>query len=206
MPRKPPFRFYQITNRKIVDAEHLPRILGELSSAGLRGLQIREKDLSDEKLLRLTDEILPHLTSDVHVLINDRVDVALERGLGLHRPESGLPTKMLRKLLGEDRWLGVSCHDLPGCLRAQEEGADFVTLAPVFLTPGKGEPLGIKTFQEIVSQLEIPVFALGGVTPDRTPACLKAGAYGVSAISATLGAEKPLAVLKRFQKALPPED
>lgn len=205
MPRKPPFRFYQITDRKLVGEEGLPHILGELARGGLRGLQIREKDLSDEKLLRLVDGVLPHLTPDVHVLINDRVDVALERGLGLHRPESGLPTRMLRKLLGADVWLGVSCHDLIGCLRAEEEGADFVTLAPVFPTRGKGDPLGLDSFRQIVSQLAIPVFALGGVTPKRTPVCMEAGAYGVSAISATLGSDNPQRVLAEFREALPQE-
>jgi thiamine-phosphate pyrophosphorylase len=200
--RLPPFRFYQITDRRLVGQERMVAILGDLFRAGLRGLQIREKDLGAAELLDLTDAILRVAPREACVLVNDRADVALARALGVHRPESGLPTAELRRLLGPEAWIGVSCHDLAGCRRAQEEGADFVTLSPVFASPGKGPPLGLEAFREIVQQVTIPVFALGGITPERVRPCLEAGAYGVAAISATLGAEDPVAVATRFARSL----
>lgn len=194
---EPPFRFYQITDRRLT-GDRLPDVLQQLAAAGLRGLQIREKDLSDGEFLKLVDDILLHLGSSVSVLVNGRADVALARGLGIHRPESGAAVSELRRRLGSEALIGVSCHDLEGCLRAQREDADFVVLGPVFTTPGKGAPMGLDAFGGITSRVRIPVFALGGVTPERAADCLEAGAFGVAAISATLAAPDPAAVLRRF--------
>ncbi|MBD3335078.1 MAG: thiamine phosphate synthase [Candidatus Eisenbacteria bacterium] len=202
MARRPPFRFYQITNRKALAPERLPAVLEDLEQAGLRGIQIREKDLSPGELLHLVDSILRRLRSETILLVNERVDVALARGLGVHRPEASLPVQEIRRRLGSDAWLGVSCHDLDGCRRAAAGGADFVTLSPVFLSPGKGAARGVEWLAGIAASTEIPIFALGGVTPERVHDCLGAGAYGVAAIRATLTADDPAGAMRRFLKEL----
>ena len=202
MRRAPPFRFYQITDRRIVGAASLPDVLERLCGAGLRGLQVREKDLDDERFLALLQAILSKIPAGVAVLVNGRIDAAIERGLGVHRPESGPPTSEIRRRIGPDALIGVSCHDLAGCLKAREEGADFVTLGPVFESPGKGASMGLNRFAAVAAEVDLPVFALGGVTAERTAACLAAGAYGVAAISATLGAVRPEDVFEAFHRVL----
>ncbi|MBU1701331.1 MAG: thiamine phosphate synthase [Candidatus Eisenbacteria bacterium] len=186
------FRYYQITDRKAVGAEKQAEILKALIAAGLRGLQIREKDLSQQKLLKFVDALLPNIGDQVSVLVNTDIEVAQARHLGLHRPERGLATAEIRARLGPDPLIGVSCHDLEGAMQAQNTGADFITLSPVFATPGKGPAMGLEMFRKIVSQLSIPVFALGGITAANTRSCIESGAYGIAAIRATLTAQNPV--------------
>jgi thiamine-phosphate pyrophosphorylase len=203
MPDKINFRFYQITDRKMVGEERQRKILSDLIAAGLRGLQIREKDLSSIALSVYVDSLLARLAADqvstqLSILINSDTDLALARGLGLHRPEDGLATAEIRKLLGQKSLVGVSCHDLDGSLRAQDEGADFITLGPVFPSPSKGPEMGLESFRKITSRLTLPVFALGGITAENTRSCIEAGAHGVSVIRATLMADDPARAMKEI--------
>lgn len=82
------------------------------------------------------------------------------------------------------RYLGRSCHSLQDVLSAQAEGMDYVFLSPVFSTKTHPDaiPLGIEKLREVCAQVDIPVFALGGITPEREKQCLDAGAYGIAAI------------------------
>jgi thiamine-phosphate pyrophosphorylase len=203
MTERVPFRYYQITDRRLAGEERQVEILRALIAAGLKGLQIREKDLTSLALSVYVDSLLARIqTRRVSVLINADIDVALARGIGLHRPESGRPTAEARKLLGSKPLIGVSCHDYDGALQAQNEGADFITLGPVFATPGKGPEMGLDAFGEIAARIDIPVFALGGVNAGNAGSCLEAGAYGVAAIRATLAAEDPAGALKEITAAI----
>jgi thiamine-phosphate pyrophosphorylase len=82
--------------------------------------------------------------------------------------------------------VGVSCHSLEEALEAEKGRADYIVLGPVFETPSKlayGPPLGLETLREVCGRLKLPVLALGGVTVERTRACLDAGAAGIAGIS-----------------------
>ncbi|MCS6904658.1 MAG: thiamine phosphate synthase [Bacteroidia bacterium] len=80
---------------------------------------------------------------------------------------------------------GKSCHSLEELKKAEAQGYDYTFLSPVFFTSTHPEiqPLGITTFAEWVSQVKIPVFALGGVNLKDIPLLLEAGAYGIAGIS-----------------------
>ena len=88
---------------------------------------------------------------------------------------------------------------------AETEGVDFITFGPVYDTPSKaayGPAKGLKALAEIVKEVTIPVFALGGVNPERVSECLEAGAHGVAAISAILSKpDIPMAV-EEFENSL----
>ena len=87
--------------------------------------------------------------------------------------------------------VGASVHNLGEIEAAQEAGADFVVFAPVY-SPGskayKGAPAGISGLEEAVAATKLPVYALGGITPDRIADCRDAGAAGVAAMSGILRA------------------
>lgn len=111
-------------------------------------------------------------------------------------------------MLGPDRLIGVSCHDLAGALSAQEAGADFITFGPVFHTPSKasyGEPVGVGRLGEIAPLMGIPVFALGGITRDNAPLTTAAGAHGIALISAVMAADNPREETKALLALLPAE-
>ena len=83
-------------------------------------------------------------------------------------------------------------HSLDGAVRAKAAGADFVTFGPVFETPSKaafGPPQGLHALNVVTSKMQIPVLAIGGITPENAALCLENGASGVALISAIVGAE-----------------
>ena len=175
--------------------------------AGVRLVQLREKDLDARELFELARD-LRGVTSrhGATLLVNDRVDVALAARLdGVHCSEAGFPPATARHLLGPESLVGASCHSLDGARRAAESGADFVFFGPVYETPSKaayGPPAGIDALKQVCAKTTIPVFAVGGITPERSPVCIDAGAGGVAVISAILADEDIAEQVKAFEKAL----
>jgi thiamine-phosphate pyrophosphorylase len=134
--------------------------------------------------------------------VNDRVDVALALGLGVHLPENALPTRIARALLPPGTLLGRSTHDLAGVQRAREEGADYALLGPIFETPSKrpyGPPLGLEALRAAGQAVAgFPILAVGGITGGRVGSCLDAGAYGVAAIGAVWDSPDRVEACRRF--------
>lgn len=116
------------------------------------------------------------------LLISRRIDVALAAGAhGVHLPESGLPLERLRRRFGDRVLLGRSVHDLDGVREARRAGADYVTLAPIWASPGKGAPLGAAILERAAAE-GVPVFALGGVDAQRLTEVARRGAAGAAGI------------------------
>lgn len=151
-------------------------------------MQLREKDLPVRTLMDVA-RTMRALTAraDVRLLVNGRVDVMLAVGAdGVHLPSDSLPVRAVRRVIGPDKWLGVSTHSLAEVERAGEDGADFVTFGPVYETPSKaalGVPTGLKGLEAACRRARVPVYALGGVTRDRIPDVVAAGAHGVAMIA-----------------------
>ncbi|MDE2728155.1 MAG: thiamine phosphate synthase [Gemmatimonadota bacterium] len=201
------FRFYLIGDRSRCAGRSLASALGQACRAGVRAFQIREKDLNTSDLLALTGEVKAELESLEPVLVvNGNLEVAAACGAqGVHLPESGVPVREAREALPAGILIGRSTHGTESARAAEADGADFVTFGPVYDTPSKagyGPPQGIRALAEAAGSVTIPVFALGGVTPGRTRACLEAGASGVAAISAVLSQPDIPAAVRKFEKAL----
>lgn len=193
------FSLYLITDRKQVPAGRtLIEAVRAALEGGVRAVQLREKDLPAAALYLLALE-LRELTAryGARLLINDRLDVAQAVGAdGVHLGGHSLPVTAARGLLGPDRLIGVSTHRPEEVAAAKRDGADFVTFGPVFFTPSKaayGEPVGLDQLRSACAAAPLPVLALGGVTAERIPALLDAGAAGAALISAVLAAGDPAA-------------
>jgi thiamine-phosphate pyrophosphorylase len=200
------FRCYLITDRQASGGRALPDALREAAEAGIRAVQIREKDLSPAALLALVSEVRDALAPfGTRVLVNDRADIAAITGTGVHLTSRGLPPGRVRPLLAPGALIGVSTHTLAEARAAEVSGADFLVFGPVFATPSKaafGPPPGQDGLREVCAAVRIPVFALGGITPERVPACLDAGAHGVAAIRALLDVPDIGEAVARFAEAL----
>lgn len=126
------------------------------------------------------------------LIVNDRLDLALALGAdGVHLGRRSVSIADARALLGPSAWISVACHDVDDVIRAATEGADAVTLSPIFASPGKGTPLGLGALQAARSALSgrrIALVALGGVDLANAPSCFAAGADGVASIRADLTA------------------
>jgi thiamine-phosphate pyrophosphorylase len=190
------FKLYLITDRHQSGGRPLTEVVRRALEGGVRAVQLREKDLSGAELYRLAVE-LRRLTSDfaARLIINDRPDIALAVDAdGVHVGVNSLPVDAVRRVLGEGKIIGYSAHAIDEALRVQAAGADFVTFGPVYPTPSKapyGEPCGVKKLADVVSLLDIPVIALGGISRANILEALSANIRGIAVISAVLAADDP---------------
>jgi len=178
-------RLYAITDSKKYGENFFER-LRQVLERGVKMVQLREKGIKDRdyylKALKARE-----ITKEYSALlfINERVDVALAVDAdGVHLPQNSLPPSVVKRIK-KDLIVGFSAHDLESALYAQEEGADFITLSPIFKTSShpEAEPIGLDTLREVSNRLSIPVYALGGITWDKIKLCYKNGAYGIAGIT-----------------------
>jgi thiamine-phosphate diphosphorylase len=138
------------------------------------------------------------------LLVHDRGDVAVAAGAdGLHLAARSLPLAAARRAVASTRLIGASVHNLDEAGQAEEEGADYLLLGPVFSTRSHPDraPLGIETYREAVLRARVPVLAIGGVDAERVAEVARAGGRGAAAISAFFDAADPALVARRFRAA-----
>jgi shikimate kinase len=188
-PLEPFPAVYGLTDRRISGIDAIPDIARRLFGAGIRLLQVREKELSDRDLLEAVRGVAEEARgARAAVLVNDRPDVARLSGVGVHLGEEDLPPEAARRLLPESP-IGVSTHD-PAAARAAFTGrtADYVAFGPVLESgtkPGR-RALGLQALAEVAREKTRPLVAIGGITPETLPAVLAAGADSAAMVSALL--------------------
>ncbi|SNZ03461.1 thiamine-phosphate pyrophosphorylase [Persephonella hydrogeniphila] len=175
-------KYYAITDRKQFKYDFEIQIKRMLDS-GIRMFQLREKDLPSDEFFDLASKLGKLLSGyDASFFVNDRVDVAVLTGAnGVHLPSKSIPIETVKHKF-PFLIVGKSCHSVEEAVRAEKEGADYITFSPIFETPGKGKPKGLKALKEVVEAVSIPVYALGGITEEAIPEVLKIGVYGIAGI------------------------
>lgn len=200
------FALYLVSDRT-ASARPLPDVVEECLAAGLRAVQLREKDLDVRALFGLA-ESLREVTRrhGAKLFVNDRADVALAVGAdGVQRTYLSLPTAVLRRIVPPPLSIGASVHSQAQAREAARDGADLVVFGPVYDTPSKrqyGAPQGLAALARVAATAGAPVIAVGGITPERVGEVRRAGAAGVAVISAILSAEHPADRTKAFLDAL----
>jgi thiamine-phosphate pyrophosphorylase len=147
-------------------------------------IQIRAKELSARALAELVRGAVASALQS-KILVNTRTDIALACGAhGVHLPAGSMSPATIRVIVPPGFLIGVSCHSIEELQAAEREGADFAVYGPVFPSLTKSlTPIGIDAFREAVARVQLPVYALGGVTPQNAPACVASGAAGIAGIS-----------------------
>lgn len=141
-------------------------------------IQIRAKELSGKALFALVSQAVA--VAGTRVLVNTRTDIALACGAGgVHLPASS-PSP--RYIVPPQFLIGASCHSIAELEIAEREGADFAVFGPVFASPGKIQPVGLDALRAAVRAVNIPIYALGGVTEENATLCMAAGAAGIAGI------------------------
>ncbi len=161
----------------------------EAAKGGATIIQFREKRKSTREILEIAMALHKLLADkEIPLIINDRLDVALAVGAsGVQVGQDDMPLDIARRFLGSERIIGVSARNLEEAVRAARGGADYLGVGPIFATPSKGdagEPIGLKALSDIKKNVDIPIVAIGGVSPDNMETVIKAGADGVAVISA----------------------
>jgi len=186
------FRLYLVTDRHQTQGRPLLSVLARFIDAGGTTIQVRERDLSAGQLVALVQDVQSLAGSARIVFINDRVDLAMAMNTGgVHLRETSLPVPAVRDMVGSSYLIGVSAHSIDGVVQAECQGADFVVFGPIYETPSKreyGQPLGLAMLERACQRVNIPVFAIGGISIARAREVRRAGAFGVAVISSILSA------------------
>jgi len=187
---------YGIVDTSLVPPERAAEVAGQLLESGLAILQLRAKGVGSGEFLRLARR-LRELASARGVLfiVNDRVDIALaSEADGLHLGQSDIPVEEARRLLGRDKLIGLSTHNLEQLRQARETTADYLSFGPIFATTTKKNadpPLGLEALKEARGLVEKPLVAIGGIKAENLPAVLACGVESVALISCILKSRKP---------------
>ena len=169
-------------------------VLEETLAAGVRLVQMREKELSGRALYELAREFRQRTAAvGALLIIDDRVDIALASGAdGVHLGQEDLPVSAAR-LMGPDLIIGASTHALEEALAAAAAGASYVNIGPVFATQTKptATPLGPEALERIAPYLQIPWSTMGGINLANIGQVVVHGARHPAVMSAVTAAADP---------------
>lgn len=187
-----------ITDRRMA-ARPLPDVAAAALKAGCRWMLVREKDLDGAALTALVTDIVDLARPlAATVSVSGRPEIAERAGAqGVHLPQAEAGRAAVanaRRRLGPRGLVGVSAHDIDEALTAARDGADYVTLSPIFLTaskPGYGPAVGLGGLADIAACAPLPVLALAGVGAANAAACRNAGAAGIAVMGSMMRATDP---------------
>jgi thiamine-phosphate pyrophosphorylase len=180
---------------------------------GAQWIQLRVKDTSYEDWLELAKESMEIVRSYTHVqlIINDSVQIAMEVDAdGVHLGKDDMPIRSARTLLGRNKIIGGTANTVADAVFVRDSGADYIGLGPYSSTSTKknlSEILGIQGYRSILQslkekELDLPVIAVGGITPKDVRPLMVAGLHGVAVASAVFSAAQPLMALHEFKTAI----
>ena len=209
MTHRLPSRLYAIADPDAARRD-VVEVVEELLAGGAALIQIRCKTLPTGDFVDAAVRCRASTRARGAVLIvNDRVDVAMACDAdGVHLGQSDLPPGIARRLLGAGRWIGVSTHDPEQARAAVEAGADYIGFGPIVTTRTKDTGYtarGLDALRIVRQSVEVPIVAIGGITPDNAAGVLDAGADAVAMISALVSSgstrERVRSILARLEPA-----
>ena len=170
---------YAVTDRTWVEDTTLMDQVKEALEGGITFLQLREKHLSKEEF-------------KVPFVINDNIEVALAVDAdGVHIGQDDMSVEEARKLLGEDKIIGVSAHNVEEAIKAQKGGADYLGVGAVCATSTKKDAnvVSKEEIKKICHTVEIPVVAIGGIKKENIKTLEGTDVDGVAVVSAIFAAK-----------------
>jgi thiamine-phosphate pyrophosphorylase len=175
--------------------------------AGAPVVQVRLKGCTDRVLHDFAAAVVGICAAArVTCLVNDRVDIALAVGAhGTHLGADDLPVAAARRVAGPAHLIGGTARDPQRARQLVAEGADYLGVGPAYPTrtkTGLPDALGPAGVGAVARAVEVPVIAIGGITVDRAPDLLRAGAAGVAVVDAVAGAADPGAATAALLRAL----
>jgi len=184
--------FYYITDRRslaVPNEAALLRCVRKIIAWGVDFIQIREKDLPDNRLFELTRRVVEIArktpqSARCRILVNGRADIAITAGAdGVHLTSSGLRISDIRRWIPKNFIVGASVHTTREIRAAA--GIDYMLMGHVFPTASKegmGAALGVDFLRRTCAVSSVPILALGGITAARIAAVMQTGAVGVAGI------------------------
>lgn len=187
------------------DPEIGDRILELVWSGLIPWIQLRDQSV-DSDVFEETAASIVHAIRARHTFIslNGHAELAAELGVGVHVGFRGPAPEQARTILGRDGLVGYSAHDLSDLSANNLRNVDYFTISPIYEPISKpGLPAaGLGLLERFATASSRPVFALGGVTPDRVARCIQSGAYGVAVVGGILGDDDTVSAARAYLEAV----
>lgn len=187
------YSLYLVTDRDILVDTDIYTDVEEAIKGGVTLVQIREKKVGTLEFYNLAVKI--KIITDkykIPLIINDRLDIAQAiDAAGVHLGQNDMPADIARRILGENKIIGVSTTTLEEAQKAERQGADYVGVGAMFPTTSKDDAsaVSVKCLKEIKEGISIPVVAIGGINEKNVALLKPANIDGIAVISAILGRE-----------------
>ncbi|MBT8355931.1 MAG: thiamine phosphate synthase [Desulfofustis sp.] len=190
------FSLYLVTDRSLSKGRSNRDIVEAAVAGGVTCVQLREKHCGTREFIHEALALRPLLRDRrIPLIINDRLDIALAvEADGVHLGQSDMPLAMARKIAGSSLIIGISAESTDDALKAEQEGADYIGISPVFSTPTKTDtaaPLDLGGVNKICGLVDIPLVGIGGINRYNAASVIGAGADGVAVVSAIVSADDP---------------
>ncbi|ALB44359.1 thiamine-phosphate synthase [Clostridium beijerinckii] len=193
MKPKIDYSIYLVTDRDLMSTETLEEAVEKAIIGGCTLIQLREKDCSSldfyntaVRVKEITDK------HNIPLIINDRVDIALAvDAAGVHVGQSDIPAAIVRKVIGNDKILGVSTGSVNEALEAEKNGADYLGVGAMYSTGTKkdADSTSMDELRKIRENVSIPIVVIGGINKDRVKDFKGIGIDGLAIVSAIIAKE-----------------
>lgn len=187
------YSIYLVTDRDLITGDNLLNAIEESLIGGTKLVQLREKNATTREFLKLATELkeLCH-RYNAKLLINDRIDIALAINAdGVHLGQTDMPADIARKILGEDKIIGVSTQTIEMAKEAESLGADYIGVGAVFPTQTKDViyDMNPEILSSIAASVSIPVVAIGGINRNTIDDLKDIDVAGYAVVTGILMAE-----------------
>lgn len=197
---------YAVTDRRWLGGRRLADQVEEALKGGVTFVQLREKDLDEERFLEEAKEIKELCRRyQIPFVINDNVGIAQAVDAdGVHVGQSDMDAGDVRARLGQDKIIGVSAQTVEQALLAESRGADYLGVGAVFATGSKADASEVdhETVKAICQAVHIPVIAIGGITRENVGALAGTGVCGAAVISAIFAQEDVEEETRKLKEAV----
>ena len=196
-------RLVVLTDPTLAAPRSVAEVVERALEAGARTIQLRDKGAGAGALLPIAIG-LRELTRRFGALlfVNDRLDVALAAGAdGVHVGPDDLPVAAIRSKVPRDFLIGYSCDVIEEARRAVADGASYIGCGAVYGTTtkaGVGEAIGLERLDRVAATVDVPVVAIGGITPERAVEIAATRAAGVAVVGAVMAAPDPADAVRRL--------
>lgn len=184
------YELYLCTDRGLMTSDTIEQSVEQGILGGVSFVQLREKDCSSREFFDLACRV-KEITDRFKVpfVINDRVDIALVCGAdGVHLGQSDLPCSEVRKAVGDDFIIGVSCSEISQAIKAEKDGADYIGVGAMYSTQTKtdAKSVSLEKLKEIRNAVSIPIVVIGGINMDTADDFAGTGIDGFAVVSAVV--------------------
>jgi thiamine-phosphate pyrophosphorylase len=200
-------RLYAIMDPAQMGGRAALEVLDALLASGVKLIQYRDKNSTVHEIFRASLPLAQRAREAGCVFtVNDRADIAVAVGAGgVHVGQEDLPVELARQIVGPERWVGYSTHDLSQVREADASSADYIAYGPIFATQSKEKPdptVGLEGLRHARQATAKPLVAIGGITVGNARSVIEAGADSVAVIRDLFSSPDPGARARQFQEIL----